>query len=619
MDEAVEQQTVPGSPTGPSPVPSRLARRRRLIDLAAFASFLLLALVVLCQLWLNPSGRVLSGNDDDHGVFMFLVSHGERVVFHGANPFHSDRINVPDGVNMMANTSILALSLPVAPITHYLGVGVSVALLLTLGLVGTATAWYFILARHLVRSRAAAYVGAVWCGFAPAMVSHANGHINFVSQFVVPFIVWQVLRLREPGRVWRSGVTLALLIVLQVFINEEILLFTALTLAFFVLAYAVLAPREARALAGRMAAGLAVAAALSGAVLAYPLWLQFFGPGSYHGQPFPPDKYVTDLLSLGAFARQSLAGNGVVARALSVSATEDNTFFGVPVLIMLGVSMVILRRSAAAKAAGVAAVALLIASLGPQLRVASQDTGIPLPFRLVSHIPIIDLVSVTRFAMATATVVGLLLALAADRMTLLGSAAPGAGGQPAADRPVYPHRRRVAFWVALIAALVPVAPKPLPIVTAAPPPPFIADDLWRPYVPAGRSLVPVPLPEVTTGREGMRWAASAGFEFPVPRGYFMGPVNPPTDTTGSWSAPRRPTSDLLARILADGRRPPVTAADRRAAIDDLIFWRAGAVVLIPHRYSTVLQATVTDLLQRAPQQVGGVMVWDVRDLPVPPA
>ena len=65
-------------------------------------------------------------------------------------------------------------------------------------------------------------------------------------------------------------------------------------------------------------------------MLAYPLWFQFFGPRNYHGQPFEPDEYVTDLLSLGAFARQSLAGNGAVARALSVSATEDNAFFGLP-------------------------------------------------------------------------------------------------------------------------------------------------------------------------------------------------------------------------------------------------------------------------------------------------
>ena len=139
----------------------------------------------------------------------------------------------------------------------------------------------------------------------------------------------------------------------------------------------------------------------------------------------------------------------------------------------------------------------------------------------------------------------------------------------------------MAFWIGLTVALVPVAPKPLPIVVADPLPPFLAEGIWRSYVPAGRSLVPVPLPEVTTGRTGMRWAALSGLEFPVPRGYFMGPANPPADRTGSWNAPPRFTSDLLARVGRDGLVPVITAADRQAFDADLRFWRAGAVVLVP--------------------------------------
>jgi hypothetical protein len=496
----------------------------------------------------------------------------------------------------MANTSVLALSLPFAPITHFLGAGVSVALALTLGLAGTAAAWYWVLSRHLVTSRVAAWIGGLWCGFAPTMISHANGHVNFVSQFVVPVLVWQVLRLREPGRIVRGGVAVGLLIVLQVFINEEMLLFTTLTLAVFVLGYAAMAPRAARTLAPRFAGGLAVAAAVSGALLAYPLWFQFAGPGSYHGQPFPPQQYVTDLLSVGAYARQSLAGDRGVARALSVSATEDNTFFGPPLLVMLAVAVALLWRSVAARAAALAGLVLLVVSMGPTLRVAGHQTGIPLPFGLVSHVPVIDLVSVTRFALVPATIVGVLLALAADR----------AGGLTG--------RRRLAFWIGLAAALVPVAPKPLPVVVADPLPPFLADGTWRSYVPAGRSLVPVPLPEVTTGRAGMRWAALSGLEFPVPRGYFMGPAEPPANRTGSWHAPPRFTSDLLWHVGRYGRVPVVTAADRAAFDADLRFWRAGVVVLVPGAsHEAQLRATLGGLFDRPPQRIGGVDLW------IPPA
>jgi hypothetical protein len=595
VDEAVEERAVPVPPVADAP-----AGRRR-SDPLALLSYLALAVLVLLQLWRDPNGRVLASNDDDHGVFLFMLAHGERVVFHGAAPFFEDRLNYPDGVNMMANTSVLALSLPVSPVTHFLGAGVSVVLLLTLGLAGTAAAWYWLFSRHLVRSRLAAWIGGLWCGFAPSMVSHANGHVNFVCQFVVPFIVWQVLRLREPGRVVRSGVTLALLVVLQVFINEETLLFTALTLGVFVVAWALMERAQARAAARRFVAGLGVAAGVALVLLAYPLGYQFFAPGSYHGQPFPPEQYVTDLLAVGAYARQSLAGNGTVARWLSVSATEDNTFFGLPLLVLLVVALLLLRRSAAARATAIAGLVLLVVSMGPRLRVAGHDTSIPLPFGLISHVPVIDLVSVTRFAMVSATVVGILLALAADKAGAL------------------PHRRKVAFWVGLTVALVPVTPKPLPIVGADPLPPFIAQGMWRPYVTAGRSLVPVPLPDVTTGRTAMRWAALSGLEFPVPRGYFMGPVNPPTDRTGSWSAAQRYTSVLLWRVREYGQLPRLTVADRRQIEADLVYWRAAVVVLVPDsRNGAALQAVLTDALGRSPQLIGGAQVWDVGYLPVPP-
>ena len=576
------------------------ARRRR-ADIWALISYLALAVVVLIQLWISPSGRVLSHNDDDHGFFAFVLAHGERVVFHGANPLFSDRMNVPDGVNMMANTTVLALTVPMAPVTHWLGVGVSVVLLLTLGLAGTAFAWYWVLSRHLVEGRVAAWVGGLWCGFAPTMVSHANGHINFVSLFVVPFIVWQVLRLREPGRVVRGGVRLGLLVVLQVFINEETLLFTALTLGVFVLAYAALQWSEVRGYWRRFVAGLGVAGLTAVVPLAYPLWFQFAGPQSYSGQPFEPGKFVTDLVSLGAYARQSLAGNSAIARELSVSPTEDNTFFGVPMLVMLVVSVVLLWRNLAARAAAIAGLVLLIMSLGPELRVGGRNTGIPLPFALIAHVPVIDLVSVTRFAMVPATILGLLLALAADRVPLLS------------------RRRRTVFWVGLALAIVPVLPKPLPVVAADPLPPFLAQQMWRDYVPDDRTLVTVPLPEVTTGRTGMRWFALSGLDYAVPRGYFMGPANPPGNVTGSWNAAPRRTSDLLRIAGAYGRRPVVTLTDRMAARADLAYWRAAVVVLVSGTPNhDLLSSIVTSLLGRGPQQVGGVQLWDVRDL-VPPS
>ncbi|GAA2467452.1 hypothetical protein [Winogradskya humida] len=589
----IEEEVSPAPAEQLTPEPRT---RRGLGSLWALLSYPVLAVVVMIQLWISPSGRVLASNDDDHGFFLFVLAHGERVVFHGDNPFFTDRMNVPDGVNLMANTSVLALTVPFAPITHFFGPGLSLVLLLTLGLAGTAAAWWWVFTRHFVRSRRAAWIGGLWCGFAPAMVSHANGHLNFVAQFVVPFIVWQVLRLREPGRIVRGGVILGLLVVVQVFLNEEVLLFTAMALFVFVVAYACFNLAQAREVARRFLLGLGVAGVTALALLAYPLWWQFSGPQSYSGQPFEPGKFVTDLFAIGAYARQSLAGNGAIARTLSVSPTEDDSFWGVPMLVMLVVCGVMLWRTLAARAAMIAGFVLLIASLGPRLRAGGVDTGIPLPFALVQHVPIIDLVSVTRFAMVPTTIIGVLLALACDRVPVLGP------------------RRRIAFWLGMVAAVVPVLPKPLPVVDAPPLPPFVSQGIWREYVDQDETIVTVPLPEVTTGRTGMRWFALTGLDYPVPRGYFMGPANE-ADRTGSWNAAPRPTADLLRIAGAYGRRPVISEADRAAAFTDLTYWRASVVVLTPDAPNHELMASIlTDLLGFAPKEVGGVQLWDLRGM-----
>jgi hypothetical protein len=287
-----------------------------------------------------------------------------------------------------------------------------------------------------------------------------------------------------------------------------------------------------------------------------------------------------------------------VARWLSISPTEDDTFFGLPMLVLVVVGTVLLwRRSVAARATAITGLLMLVVSLGTRVRVGGVVTSFPLPFGLISRLPIINLVSVVRFGMVAATIVGVLLALSVDRAREL------------------PLRGRPWFWAGLVVALVPVLPKPLPIVPADPVPAFLTRGMWRPYVSGGRTVVPVPLPEVTSGRTAMRWVALTHLEFEAPRGYFMGPADPPADETGSWSAPPRYTSTLLMRVNRDGRVPSLSAADRQAFQADLAFWRAGVVVLVPNSlHGAALQATLTELCGRPPQLAGGVEVW-----PVPPA
>src|SRR5205807_994069 len=117
----------------------------------------------------------------------------------------------------------------------------------------------WVLSRHVVQSRAAAFVAAAFCGFAPGIIAQSNGHPNVAAQFVVPLILLQVARLRDTAHPVRTGGTLGLLIVFQAFINEEVLLFTAGVGALMALVYAVSRRAEFRRVLRRAAVGLGVA------------------------------------------------------------------------------------------------------------------------------------------------------------------------------------------------------------------------------------------------------------------------------------------------------------------------------------------------------------------------
>ncbi len=214
--------------------PAKWRRWRGWPDVLAVCGYLVLAGYVTERMWRFLDRYLLQTNTTDQIQFEYFLVHAVRVVTHGENPFYTTTMNHPSGVNLMANTATLGLHLPLVPVTMLFGPQVSFAVMVTGALAGTAAAWYWLFSRHLVGSRFAAFVAGGFCGFAPGMVSQADGHPNIAAQFLVPIIVWRVLRLREPGHALRNGLILALLVTYQAFINEEILLLTALAAGLFV-------------------------------------------------------------------------------------------------------------------------------------------------------------------------------------------------------------------------------------------------------------------------------------------------------------------------------------------------------------------------------------------------
>ncbi|WDZ84466.1 DUF2079 domain-containing protein [Micromonospora cathayae] len=599
-------------PTSPSQVtaPPATTTNRRADVLMALAS-LALAVWVTSGLWWDPNGRAITVNSSDQALFEWLLAFGAHALTHGDNPLFTYLLNVPDGVNLAVNTSVTVYAALFAPLTYLIGPPATFAVILTLNLAATALAWYWLLSRHLVSSRLAAGVGALVIAFSPGMVSHANAHLNWTAGWLVPLLVWRLFALREPGRWLRNGVIFGVLVAVAFSIAAEGLFFTALALAVFLAVWAAHPANRAavRAALPSFLRGVAVTAVVAGVLLAYPLWLHFAGPQRFHGTGFDPVVHSEDLAAYLAYPRRSVAGEAGLGTSLAPNPTEENSFFGVPLLLLAVFCFGFLWRRAAPTrratllALGVTAVVFTVLSWGPQAVVDGERTGVALPFEWIGRLPVINAALPARLALVVAPVIGLLLAYTVDRLR--------------ADPPRH-GTTRLAWAVGYAVALLPLLPTPLLTIAREPVPEFITSGAWREHVSPGGVLTPVPL-TVDVTPDGQRWQAYAlahrQGEFALPAGFFLGPGGP--DGRGRIGPVPRTFDSLMDQAGRTGRVPIVTDGTRELVRADLAYWRVEAVVLADEVHGAKYEIDEAALLRTAtellgpPQRVRDVWLWRI--------
>ncbi|TDU76932.1 glycosyltransferase [Streptomyces sp. KS 21] len=577
-------------------------RRRALVELfrlnagglAVAAVFLALSVYVFHGLWADLDGRYLKDALQDQNQWEWFVGVATDNITHLRNPLFTTAQGMPDGVNLMANATMLGLTVPLIPVTLLFGETVTFALVLTLGMAASAWTWYWLIRRRFVHSRWAAAAGGALAAFAPPMVSHANGHPNFVVLFMIPLIIDRALRLcegRNQGRnVVRDGVLLGLFATYQIFLGEEPLLIAALGMLVFSLAYLLVDRRRALEAARPLGLGLVIAAGVCVPLLVFPLYWQFFGPQSYHSV-LHGDNAGNSPRALVEYAARSLFGDAETAARLSLNTTEQNAFYGWP-LLAFGVAVCVwMWQRKVVRALAITGVVALALSLGPWVPVPRTDVVLPGPWRLMVELPLFESVIEGRVAMVCAPVLGVLLALALDRIVR-----------------VRTRELRTLGLLGVAAALIPVLPLPLAVRERAPVPAFIASGAWKGYVKDGEALVPVPLPDPGQA-DALHWQVEAGFGFRLAGGYYNGPWGP--DRIGIYGATPRHLSNLLRDVRYGAQPPEITPQWREQARQDLEFWKAGAVVLPFQDRGIELRDMISELVGRQPEKVHDVWVWRV--------
>lgn len=579
------------------------------------------------SVWLHgPTTHLYEAGNGDASEGVWLLAQTPNAIVHGVNPFYTNWLHYPTGVNLVDNVGMQLLGLVTAPITLTAGPVLSWNVLMVLSFAGSATACFLVL-RRWTAWWPAAFIGGLVYGFSPYMVAEGNSHLMNVVAPLPPLVLWTMDRIlvRRSGSPWGSGLLLGLLLAAQLFISAELLSSTAVLLvvgAVVVLAAQALHRRSRPAMhavssrdgairlgmdLGYLWRAAAATVVVVVAAVAYPLWMAVAGPAHIVGPAQPVEVLKglsTDVLTpivptinqRFTFGHAAL-GTRLVAEhgsgsLLLIDASENGGYLGIPLVVFLLAGVVALRRHRVVRFGAVMALAALVLSAGSELHVDGRFVGVPLPFTLLTHLKFFDSEVAGRYTVYVWLFVALLVALILD-----------------ACHRAWTRRTGRAWWAAgavvAAAALFPLVPSwPYPSGPIAIPAWFRSPFVAR--VPLGSTLLTFPFPSVASP-QAMLWQADSGMRFRMPGGYV---ISPGPGGRATFYPPVTTASTALMSCASGAPAPPAVAgATTRAIGANLRHWHVETVVVPRNQQGWRCAAKVLSAVLGPPSSEAGSDVW----------
>jgi hypothetical protein len=219
---------------------NRRARPLRALFLAG-AGYLALAVLLWWHVWTGHPTSTTTCGCGDSSLFTWFIEWPAYAIAHGLNPFYSTAVGYPGGVNLPANTSVLAIGVVLAPVTWLFGPVASMNVALTLAPTLSALSMLVLVRRWVAWSPAAFFAGLLY-GFSPfVLMSLTDAHLMLGMAVIPPLIVLCLdeLLFRRKRSPVLTGVVLGLLVAVQFFIGSEVLIIMAIVVVIGVAVVAV--------------------------------------------------------------------------------------------------------------------------------------------------------------------------------------------------------------------------------------------------------------------------------------------------------------------------------------------------------------------------------------------
>jgi hypothetical protein len=666
----VDRSTSPADdphPTPPSGWRRSTSRRRRLAPYAvAGLVYLVVSVVLWWHVWSTHPTATATCGCGDPALFLWFLEWPAYAIAHGHNPFYSTALFHPGGINLLSNTSVLAIGVPLAPVTWLFGpvATLNVASTLAPVLSGLSAFW---LLRRWTRWAPAAFVGGLFYGFSPFVISSlVFAHLMTTSLAVLPLILGCLdeLLVRQQRRPVPVGIALAALIVVEFFVSTELLLIVAMSAVagvVLLVAYrAVSDPADLVRRARRAAPGVVVAVGLAVVVLAYPFWFAMAGPAHLSGQIWPGIPVIGGLVPR-SFVDAGYASQGGFLLDLGGyfgKALPSAGFVGWGLLGVAVAGLVVWHRDR--RLWFFAALAVVTGALSLGVRKHHW-----VPWQIFGKEPVLVNVIEQRFMAVTTLALAVMLAVVVDRCRHLslpaftGGRGPTshaghashashasharhaghADGDPAGRPAAFPAGRHAKHAAAPPLAAVPAAARAVPLLLAvavaavalvpivwvlAPKLPFAVRPVtvpeWysseAPTLPPGQVLLAYPAP-FSGIQSAMAWQAIAGMGFAQAGG--GGPQG-----VANRAGPEKAGFEVLTSLGFGLTTPPSGTPAQLAAVRQAVRGWGVTMVVIPQqpgvaamlrgRDPVYAAAFMTAALGVEPTFQAGAWVWSDVDL-----
>jgi len=580
----------------------------------AGSAYLALAVGLWWHVWTgHPTASTTCGCGDP-SLFLWFIEWPAYALTHGHSLFYSSSIYHPGGVNLLSNTSVLALGVPLTPVTLLFGPVASLNVASTLAPALSALAAFWLARRWVSWAPAALCCGLLY-GFSPFVLDNlVVAHLMMATLVLPPLILGGLdeLLVRQRRPPVTTGVLVGLAVVVEFFVSTELVVILAVSAAIGVVllvGYAAVGHRAELAAHARGAVSGVVALVVVVAVLlAYPAWYALDGRAALKGAIWPNIPTIGGYVLHQFVDGRSSTLNEVKFGGYYGPVLHSAAYVGVALMAVVVAGLVIWRRDRRLWFFSALAVATGSLALGVRRQYW-------VPWKLLAHLPLFNNVIEQRFMAVTYLCLAVLVAVVVDRTRW----SLADLGTPAAHR----RARRALGWAG--GAAVAVLALGQVAAAVAPTVPLTVQPVTLPawFAVTGAHLAPRSVvlvdPAPFSGiQSSMGWQAQDGLRFAMAGG------GGPQGVVGRAGAERAGFETLAGLGAGFAPLPTGTRRDVAAVRQALAGWRVTTVVIprLPAAWPPIQRGNdpqyaagfLTEVLGQAPTYRDRAWVWDRVDL-----